>query len=216
MWFNPAETEGFVLGCPGVCLLNSPMQKVPFLPLYNMETFYLELLFLSGKTVYCRVLCLWEGVWQQVHGVLLGSVFLVSTGSEQLSSSETHALGVQDSPLPLPCCAYERRGVSTEWIKHCICIATEWIHIWLSACNYNRNSASLLNLQSLKVSALSLWCLARLKSVRSGLLTGKYQWLSNICSNGHVLWKTRTFAKGPWDLTHLHFNYKGVTEKTAY
>lgn len=58
---NSAETKVFVLGCPGVCNLNSPMQ-ISFLQLYNIETFYLELLFLSGKTVYCRVFYLWEGV----------------------------------------------------------------------------------------------------------------------------------------------------------
>lgn len=96
-----------------VSLTVSPMQKVSFLQLYNMETFYLELLFLNGKTVYCRALCLWEGVRQQVHRALLGSVFLVSTGSKPLSSFETCALGVQYSPSALPCCAYERRGVST-------------------------------------------------------------------------------------------------------
>lgn len=90
-----------------VSLTVAPMQKISFLQLYNIETFYPELLFLSGKTVSCRVLYLWE-----VCGALLGSVFVASTDRELLSSCDACTLDVWYSPLLLPCCAYEQRLIS--------------------------------------------------------------------------------------------------------
>lgn len=47
MGFNPAETEVFVLGCAGVCLLNSPSNTESFFSVAVQHAeLYLDLLFL--------------------------------------------------------------------------------------------------------------------------------------------------------------------------
>lgn len=102
-----------------------PEQRVYFLELYNMETFYLELLFLGGKTVYGTAPCIWEGAWPSEWG----SSFCISGHHRQWAIKLLWGMCLTCSLFsfaPATLCL---------WTKRNICLMNQTLHLHCNRIN---------------------------------------------------------------------------------